>query len=41
MQIGLLVTNRQQLEESADWDFDYLEGSPGLLGIDADDPLAV
>lgn len=41
MQIGLLVTNRQHLEESADWDFDYLEGSPGLLGIDADDPQAV
>ena len=40
MQIGLLVTNRQQLEESSDWDFDYLEGSPGLLGIDADDPQA-
>ena len=40
MQIGLLVTNRQELEESADWDFDYLEGSPGLLGIDADDPQA-
>ena len=40
MQIGLLVTNRQQLAESADWDFDYLEGSPGLLGIDADDPRA-
>lgn len=40
MQIGLLVTNRRELEESADWDFDYLEGVPGLLGVDADDPRA-
>lgn len=38
MQIGLLVTNLRELEESADWDFDYLEGFPGLLGVDADDP---
>ena len=38
MQIGLLVTNLRELEESTDWDFDYLEGFPGLLGIDADDP---
>lgn len=40
MEIGLLVTNRQELAESADWDFDYLEGSPGLLGLDAADPQA-
>ena len=40
MQIGLLVTNRRELAESADWDFDYLEGFPGLLGADADDSQA-
>ncbi len=38
MQIGLLITNLQELAESADWSFDYLEGFPGLLGVDADDP---
>jgi sugar phosphate isomerase/epimerase len=40
MQIGILVTNRRGLEEAADWDFDYLEGFPGLLGPDEDDPPA-
>ena len=40
MQIGILVTNNQELAEAADLDFDYIEGFPGLLGPDEDDAKA-
>ncbi|NKB69273.1 MAG: TIM barrel protein [Candidatus Latescibacteria bacterium] len=38
MQIGILVTNDQELAEAADWEYDYIEGFPGMLGPDEDDP---
>jgi len=40
MEIGILITNPQEYDEAFDWDFDYIEGFPGMLGPDEDDPQA-
>lgn len=40
MQIGLLIERLDQLDDVANWGFDYAEITPGALGPDADDPAA-
>lgn len=40
MEIGILITNDQEYHEALDWDYDYIEGFPGMLGPDEDDPAA-
>jgi len=38
--IGILISNDQEYDEAFDWDFDYIEGFPGMLGPDENDPAA-
>ena len=40
MEIGLLITNDREYDEAFDWNFDYIEGFPGMLGPDENDPRA-
>ena len=40
MEIGILITNEREYDEACDWAFDYIEGFPGMLGPDEDDPPA-
>jgi sugar phosphate isomerase/epimerase len=40
MQIGLLIESLDQLDNVADWGFDYAEITPGALGPDAEDAEA-
>lgn len=40
MEIGILITNDREYDEAFDWDFDYIEGFPGMLGPDEDDLAA-
>jgi len=40
MQIGLLIESLDQLDNVANWGYDYAEITPGSLGPDADDPQA-
>ena len=40
MEIGILITNEREYDEAFDWDYDYIEGFPGMLGPDEDDAAA-
>ena len=40
MEIGILITNDREYDEAFYWDFDYIEGFPGMLGPDENDPRA-
>ena len=37
MEIGILIANERKYDEAFDWDYDYIEGFPGMLGPDEDD----